>query len=193
MVLSACATSGSSQFGLPSSTAESYAASIIQAETRLSDICLPTVFNDVSFQDAVAAAGLRGGTNPFNERRAIFPETSYTSAETPRLHVFHTVAGTNHVCTIFALDGDPDQVLDRWQSTLRAEQDRRGLSGDPVEFPGFEALEDGRARYMRIGEGVLLTLSSDAQTARVVADRPNAYRVLRPATGVLLTISGPAD
>lgn len=191
--VSACAANGGDRFGLPASTPASYAAASQAAADRLTQVCLPTVFEDQSFEQAVRAAGLDSGVNPFNERVMMFPQTSFTSGQVPRLHVFHSVTGGDHMCTIFALDGDPQAVLDLWQAELRSAQTRRGLGGEPVTLPAYGQLADAQPRFIRIGEALTLVVSSDAQTARVVSNSGPGYRTLRPATGVLMTVVAPAS
>ena len=96
-------------------------------------------------------------------------------------------------CTIAAMDGDLQGVLDAWRiALLDAQADYPALSGAaPVTLPPFEQLQDSRARYIDLGADVTIVLSSDAERVRVVSDSVGDG-LLTPASGVIITLAGDA-
>jgi hypothetical protein len=191
LAAAACSISGG-RYGLPASTHDSFAAAPAHAERVHRDVCLPAVVEGAQFKSAVDAVGAVAQENPFNQRIIYFPETSYATPAIPRVHVWITESQGQRICTIAAMDGSLNDVLSGWEDALRAAGPAHPVldNAESTTLPPLEALEDAQARRYDLGGGHTAIVSSDAERARVVSDTPGGV-LLSPATGVLLTITGP--
>jgi len=187
--LGACASTDN-RYGLPSSTPASFAAAPDHAASLLSEACAPWVVNGEDFVGAVTRLGAEPQSNPFNQRLIIFPRTSYAAPDQPRVHAWRSVTGGRRFCTIAAIDGDLQAVLDSWQAALNDAQAAYPALSDsqPVVLPPSTALQDAQARYFDLGGEVTVIVSSNAERVRVVSNSVND-RLITPATGVILTLS----